>query len=57
MLGNGIGKQIVFKWHDANHFGLGKYDRSKALKLPKHQWKEPTQREIRENTDEISNLN
>ena len=55
--GNGIGKQCFFKWHDENHFGLGKNDRSKALKLPKHQWKEPAQREIRENTDKISNLN
>ena len=21
---NGIGKQLFFKWHDENHFGLGK---------------------------------
>ena len=55
--GNSIGKLCFLKWHDVNHFGLEKNDQSKALKLPKHQQKEPTQREIRENTDEISNLN
>ena len=57
MQGNGIGKQLFFKYNDSNHFSIGKNDKYKALKLPKHQWKEPTQREIRENTDKLGTLN
>ena len=48
---------MIFQLAWLNHFGLGENDQIKDLKLPKHQWKEPTQREIRENTDKMSNLN
>jgi hypothetical protein len=34
--GKGAGKQCFFKWHDENHFGLGKNDRSKILRLDKN---------------------
>ena len=57
MKGKVKGKQLFFKWHDTNQFGIEKNDQCKVLKIPKHQWKEPIQREVRENTDKISNFN
>ena len=54
---NGVGKKLFSKRHGANQFSLGKNNRSKVLKLPKYQRKEPTQIEIRENTGKTSNFN
>ena len=48
---------MIFKWYYTNHFGLEKTTDPKNMKLPKYKWKEPTQIEILENTDKISNLN